>query len=413
MTTLQEMWETETFAALLTHKLREQGIELSDSGKEQIKEKLLASGLDASSLVLDDEDIDTSKCANLPTGQISLEFTDDDIDSIGDMAADVTDDFIDPAAEALLAKLMQSFPSMLKEQRQHQRLFEKGLRKRWKMPLDLLELFISVATEAGMDFNDEFGDDAARSEDAVFEALIRLHARACQVSSEVLTLLRSGYADGAHARWRTLHEIAVVSCLINEHGQDLAEKYLLHDVIQRHKSARLHQEYAERINEDPLSREEFEQLESECEELVRRFGKSFKVDYGWAASVTGNERPTFVNIEKHADVDHMRPYYRMASINVHAGSHGAYFRLGQGLNTEDKILLPGPSTFGLADPGHATAISLCQTTVSLLTTRSTAPYLVVSRILMKLQDEIGEAFLEVHHQLESPEEGDIEIAGEV
>ena len=32
---------------------------------------------------------------------------------------------------------------------------------------------------------------------------------------------------------------------------------------------------------------------------------------------------------------------------------------------------------------------------------------------MKMQDEIGEAFLEVHHQLESSEEGDIEIAGEV
>ena len=179
---------------------------------------------------------------------------------------------------------------MLKEQSQHQQQFEKRLTKRWRRPLDLLDLFISVSTEAGMDFNDEFGDDASRSEDAVFEALIRLHARACQVSSEVLSLLRSGYADGAHARWRTLHEIAVVSCLINEHGQDLAEKYLLHDVIQRHKSARLHQEYAERINEDPLTREEFERLESEHQELVRRFGKSFKEEYGWAASVAGNER---------------------------------------------------------------------------------------------------------------------------
>ena len=411
MKTLTETLETEVLAALFTHKLREQGFELSDSGKERIKEKLLASGLDASSLVLEDEDIDASKCANLPTGQISLEFTDDDIDSIGDMAADVTDDFIDSTAEALLAKLMQSFPSMLKEQRQHQRLFEKGLRKRWKMPLDLLELFISVATEAGSDFNDEFRDDAARSGNAVFEALTRLHARACQVSSEILTLLRSGYADGAHARWRTLHEIAVVSYLINEHGQDLAERYLLHNNIQVYKAARQYRKYSERINYEPMSEEEFEDIKSEHDNLVRRFGKDYKKPYGWAASAIGIKSPNFDQIERHIGLDHMRPYYGMASDNVHANSHGAFFRIGLGL--ENDIVLAGASDMGLADPGHATAISLLQTTLSLLTTRPTTHYLVVSRTLMKLEKAIGNAFLEVHHQLESSEEGDIEIAGEV
>ena len=404
MSILQEMLQTEILAALLINKLREQGFELSRSGKERIKEKLLASGLATSSLVLEDKDIDSSKSANLLTGQISLEFTDEDIDSIGDKAEDVTQDFIDAAAEALLTEIKRIAPTMLKEQWREQQGFEKRLRECWEEPLDLLDLFISIATEAGMDFNDEFGDDAARSEDAVFEALIRLHTRACQVSSEVLTLLRSGYADGAHARWRTLHEIAVVSCLINEHGQNLAEKYLIHDVIQRHKSARLHQEYAERINEDPLSREEFEQLESEREELVHRFGKPFKEDYGWAESVTGNEPPTFVNIEKRANVDHLRPYYRMASVNVHAGSHGAYFRLGQGLNTEDRILLAGPSIFGLADPGHATAISLSQITIVLLTTRTNADNIVTVKTLQELECEIGKAFLEVHHAVESLDE---------
>ena len=410
MKTLTETLETEVLAALFTHKLREQGFELSDSGKERIKEKLLASGLDASSLVLEDEDIDASKCANLPTGQISLEFTDDDIDSIGDMAADVTDDFIDSTAKVLLAELKQSSPSMLMEQRQHQRQFEKGLRKRWKRPLDLLELFISVATEAGSDFNDEFRDDAARSGDAVFEALTRLHARACQVSSEVLTLLRAGYADGAHARWRTIHELAVVSGIIKKHGQELAERYLLHNNIQVYKAALQYRKYSERINNEPMSEEEFEDIKSEHDNLVRRFGKDYKKPYGWAASAIGIKSPSFDQIERHIGLDHMRPYYGMASDNVHANSHGAYFRMG--LELENVILLAGASDMGLADPGHATAISLLQTTLSLLTTRPTTHYLVVSRTLMKLEKAIGNAFLKVHNDLESPEDGDIEIADE-
>ena len=409
MTAFQEVWETETLAALFIHKLREQGYELSESGKARIKEKLLASGLEAFSIVLEDEDIAASKCANLQTSQISLEFTDDDIDSIGDIASDVTHDFIESSSETMLNRIKQDAPSMLKEQRQNRRQFEKRLRKRWKRPLDLLDLFISVATEAGSDFNDEFRDDAARSDDAVFEALTRLHARACQVSSEILTLLRSGYADGAHARWRTLHEIAVVSHLINEHGQDLAERYLLHNNIQVYKAARQYRKYSERINYEPMSEEEFEDIKSEHDNLVRRFGKDYKKPYGWAASAIGIKSPSFDQIERHIGLDHMRPYYGMASDNVHANSHGALFRIGLGL--ESDIVLAGASDMGLADPGHATAISLCQTTVSLLATRSTASYLVVSRILMKLQNEIGRAFLEVHQKLEPSDEVDSRNGG--
>ena len=86
MSTLQEMLQTEILAAFLIHKLRKQGFELSESGREHIKEELLASELETSSLVLEDEDIDSSKSTNLSTDQISLEFTDKDIDSIGDKA---------------------------------------------------------------------------------------------------------------------------------------------------------------------------------------------------------------------------------------------------------------------------------------------------------------------------------------
>ena len=43
--------------------------------------------------------------------------------------------------------------------------------------------------------------------------LIRLHGKAVLTAREVLTLLRNGYSSGAFARWRTLHEVRVMSCL--------------------------------------------------------------------------------------------------------------------------------------------------------------------------------------------------------
>ncbi len=167
-------------------------------------------------------------------------------DDLQAASTDIILSYADPIADSILARLKQNSQSMLKQKWRDQRQFEKRLKKRWRRPLDLLNLFISIAIEAGDDFNREFRNAAARSSDTVFEALTRMHARACQVSSAILVLLRSGYADDAHARWRTLHEISVISSFISEHGQELAERYLLHDTIQRYKMACQHQKYKER-----------------------------------------------------------------------------------------------------------------------------------------------------------------------
>ena len=282
------------------------------------------------------------------------------------------------------------------------------MKKRWERPLDLLDLFISIAIKAGSDFNRKFQPVAARSGDSLFQTLAIMHARACQVSSAILVLLRSGYADDAHARWRTLHEISVMSYLISKHGQELAERYLLHDTIQRYKLACQHQKYKEQINEEPMTKEEFDSLKSERDNLLTRFGELFKEEYGWAASVIGKNRPTINDIEEHICLGYMRPYYRMASDNVHANSHGNNYRLGLSqILHDDGILLAGVSNLGLADPGHSTAISLNQVTSNLLLTELylkielNLDRIVISNMLLKLVDEIGEAFLEADNELKS------------
>lgn len=307
----------------------------------------------------------------------------------------------DETAEILLDRIKRdAFGGNLKSAREESRQFELRLKDHWREPIDLLELFIRLAFEAGYEFNSKYRIQAEESGDAVFEALTRLHARACQISSAILVLLSSGYADDAHARWRSLHEMAVVSSFISVHSQEVAERYLRHEVIQQHKLAREYKEFQERINAEPISQEDFDKLESARTRLVDHFGKPFKYEYGWAAEALGKVKPTLRDIEQQVELDHWRPYYRMASDNVHANSHGANYRLGLHLSgTND--LLAGPSNAGLADPGHSTAISLNQITLSLLATRTNLDTLVVMKILGILVPEIGEAFLRAHHQYEA------------
>ncbi len=128
----------------------------------------------------------------------------DTIDNLDDLKALIiaseVPDLADSIAESMLTTVKKDAPAGLRENREYQQQFEERLKNHWQKPLELLDLFISLATEAGDEFNKTFRDDAARSNDAMFKALTLLHARACQVASAILLLLRSGYADDAHAR---------------------------------------------------------------------------------------------------------------------------------------------------------------------------------------------------------------------
>ncbi|MDQ2873309.1 MAG: DUF5677 domain-containing protein [Actinomycetota bacterium] len=55
--------------------------------------------------------------------------------------------------------------------------------------------------------------------------------------SEVQSLLRSGHAAGAQARWRTLQELAVTVFVLGERDAGLSERFLLHCEVERHKDA--------------------------------------------------------------------------------------------------------------------------------------------------------------------------------
>ena len=314
-------------------------------------------------------------------------------------ATELIPDLVDTVATSMLATIKSEAKTGLETGRESLRKFEERLVQRWQKPLDLLDLFISVCVEAGYDFNKSHREDAVRSNDALFEALTRLHARACQIASAILVLLRSGYADDAHARWRALHEISVVTHFLADAGQDAAERYLLHDAVQRYKMALQYQKHAKALNQVPLPNEEFQTLKKLRDNLVDHFGKPFKEEYGWAASSLSKKRPTIVDIEVSVNLEHWRPYYRMASDNVHANVHSTYSKLSVMPQT-DEVLLAGPSNAGLADPGHSTAISLHQVTIALLSTNTSFDHVVVMRILEELVDEIGEAFLKAHRELE-------------
>jgi hypothetical protein len=259
-------------------------------------------------------------------------------------------------------------------------------------------MLLTVTREFGAAVNTETRKQTSASQMHLVDVLTRSHARACQVTEEVITLLAAGLADGAMAHWRTLHEIAVVALLVSRGGEELATPFWDHQIIESSRAAREYQKYQKRLDLDSIPNEELLAIEASRRAAGDRFGPDFDSPYGWAAPYVGCARPNFSNLEESIGIDHLRPYYRMASHNVHANPKGLFFKLG--LLDEAEILLAGPSNLGLADPGQSTAISLMQTTSALgLLTESldnTVALLVMSEITVRTQ----EAFAKVHASLE-------------
>ena len=90
----------------------------------------------------------------------------------------------------ILNTLKESAPKMLKERRELSAGFVDRNINRWSKGFDLLEMLIVMCTEAGENFNNSYRPHAVDIQDIVFDTVVRMHARACHISSEILCLLK-------------------------------------------------------------------------------------------------------------------------------------------------------------------------------------------------------------------------------
>jgi len=304
-------------------------------------------------------------------------------------------------AARLLEGLKAGADEMFADRRRIRRRFLRRQREKWGRPLDLLFMLVEAACEAGEEYNRSYQGVAAAERDFVFDALRRLHARACLVAGEVLVLMENGYPSGAMARWRTLHEIAVVGCFLREQGKAVAEKYLLHHVVDTYKAATDFQRNCHTIGYEPYSTEEITQLRVEHDKLCQQFGKEYRGQWGWAAEALKPKSANFAEIEAAISFDHHRPFFKLACHSNHAGSKGIQFDLGNSLNPlGSDCLLAGPSDAGLLDPGTCTAVSILQITTNLILYRSKRlEALIVAKSLDLPTDEILESFATAEAEL--------------
>ena len=403
--TLDKNRRNEVLFRVIKAKLDEMGITLSTGQADTIRKRIMSNKINNFKLDIDDRVL---KSSNIPkqaisTKKLSLDVS--NVDNLEETAKNVTQQLLSNLPK-LISELTdiyvdacnRDFADKIKPIRKQRHEFESRLYKKWKEPLDLLEYFLTLAMDLGSEFNQDYRPTAVKHKDHVFEALTRLHARSSQVSFEILALLKSGFADGAHARWRTLHEIAVIALFLSEYGEDVANRYLCYEFIDSYKAAQVYQKNCARLGYEPLSEAEMINFEETYQKVQKQFGRSFCKENGWAATIVNNNKIKFSDIEEKVGLQHMRSYYKLASNNVHANPKAVFYSLG--LSHLKDILLAGPSNTGLADPANGTVLSICQITTSLLLHETNLDRLVASKALLRLSDDIQRVFTETQLNIE-------------
>jgi hypothetical protein len=291
--------------------------------------------------------------------------------------------------------------------------FQERLYSRWAGPLDLYELCLYVAHNCGDYFNRNFRSKAAAKNDYQFEALVRLQAGAVRVAGEIYALLLSGYASGAHARWRTLHEIAVTALFVAQENKETAERYMHHLFVKSYEDALHYQKHAGKLRVKPFTQRKMQRITKDYDAVLDRYGQDFRQGYAWARpallrhnSKLKGDKIGFDHLQTAVNVQHWTPYYRMASHAIHPSATFIHSHLG---SREDvPVILAGPSNADLADPGQGSLLSLAKATAAFLTYESNSLELMEFRLslsamvlsLSSLADTASSEFINVDRQLE-------------
>lgn len=258
----------------------------------------------------------------------------------------------------------------------------------YKIGIRLFEGFIELNTQiSSMTYEKYFKLFDTFEDHIKLDTLIAIHVRACQVTNEILVLIKNGYADGAHARWRTLHELSVTFLYLYDSDYEVIHMYSDYEIIEKYKKAKEYKACENSLDLEELEDGVWEELSKKRDEIIEQYGKDFSEGYGWTMKDLPKGRRNFRELEKHVGAEKLRIIYSWANESVHAGISGIKDKLS--LREEESYhFLTGSNDCGFLDPVQYTSNSLCQMSEVLLGMEDSILHKIFDELLFYFQNEV-------------------------
>lgn len=323
------------------------------------------------------------------------------VQRILETAPEVVSEALEKASESLFKSLWEQWPVQRAMQDYEIDGFRERMEERWGEGLDYLRMLLTCCREMGQETYKRHNKSRSRRHMFRRWVLVRLHTRACQISDEIICLMENGFADGAMARWRTLHELSVVALLIADGDEDLAERYILHDAVEVKRQADEYDQTQVPAGFAPLNIRDRKRIDASFDAVIGRFGPTFAHPYGWAAKHLNMKKPSFKELQVAADRMGFSSFYKLASFNVHASARSLFFNLA---SMGEDVLLAGRSNAGLTEPGERTAQTLLLvTSLYVGDVSANMDRLAQLKTLMLASEKVGPALARAERRLKRDE----------
>lgn len=266
--------------------------------------------------------------------------------------------------------------------------------------LEMFLMYIDLTVTVNIDMTEHFRvDKFPEDEKLKFGLLLHLHIKGCQIANEIYTLIKSGYADAALARWRTLHETSVVFIALFTNDLEVSKMFYEYQFIEKLKRIETFEIHRGTLNWKASDGDSVKILESKRGELLNLYGRDFLKEYGWVIKFLKKGNRNFKALEKKVGLDYLRPFYQWANIGVHAGPEGTFTRLAFDEINIPRSYLAGPSRYGMVDPMQFTTHSILKMTTGLIDLTDTFENKLVLQVLEQLHGAIAEAMIKAKSKL--------------
>lgn len=286
--------------------------------------------------------------------------------------------------------------SSLIEMREYGIGFKNRLMYSYSKPIQELEIFAEFCKTIGNNVFNRVNDD---EKSAKTIALLRLHQKSCLVSSEIIYLIKGGYASAALSRWRTLLETSIISLFLALNDENTSQRYLDYEIIETYGELKTYKENVDFLGFDEIPLDEQNKIQTKYDEMIKKYGKDFANDNGWASAVLNKNRPKLRDLMEYVDSQYMKPFYKFANNYVHSGAKSLMYNLGfidgvQGDNT-----IAAASNIGFTDPAQLSALSFFNSTMAFLSINPNEKDLILLLSLYPKINRIADIFFDAESKL--------------
>lgn len=285
------------------------------------------------------------------------------ISKINNVVKDITTNSITSTADSIVKTLDKNLSRMIKDENRLKRSFETELFSLWEKPINFLEGLINISLESVEQHYTTLTENIDEIGQYKLEALTKLHIRAINVSKEILLLCKSGYPDGAIARWRSLYELSITMVFLAENEDWVAEQYLDHIYVSDYKEATAYKNCYRKLGYTAIGKKTYSIIKKNHEMVNKKYGQGYSKDYGWIPKSILKDR-NFYALEKFVKFEKYRTIYKTASRMIHSNPNS--FSSLATVHYEQDIMLLGPSLLGLSEPIENCTISILYISLAIL-----------------------------------------------